>query len=107
MKKVILTLLCLVSFQVHAWDANGKVKITKLIAQNSPGLFIIETEPSTIGNTSCTYHVKPRWDASAVLSKEMYSMALVASAANKPINIYIDGCVSNYPKIERMELLVD
>ncbi|WP_415882109.1 hypothetical protein [Neptuniibacter sp. QD34_54] len=109
MKKFILPILSsffLLSQTANAWDAHFEDTVSRVVVDNTAGSIILLLNSEVIPvNTGCTYNKKPRWKIDQPMSEYLYSASLAALSTGAKVKIYTVGCISGYPKLERIEVI--
>lgn len=85
-----------------AWSAGawtGKQSIDRLYPSTVNAFVRLSSTAAMINPGGCNSNYYFVVDPSLARFKEQYQTLLTAVAAGKVINLYIDGCIGNYPRI--------
>ncbi len=98
MKKLVLLLLALSPATCFAGEWTGWGTIEQIYPYPDRDIIYVRhsnaINPDSCGSTS--YYALPK---SNTMFSEMYSLFLAGHSAKKQMNVYINGCEGNYPKI--------
>ncbi len=98
MKKIVLILLMVLPVTCFAGEWTSWGNVTQIYPYPEREIVYIKhsnvINPDSCSNTS--FYALPKSNA---MFSEIYSLFLTGHSAKKQINIYINGCEGNYPKI--------
>jgi len=91
-------LLTLFSYGVFAGDELNNRNITDIIVNLNTGVHF-RTSEAMVNPSTCSSESWYKLPSDSKYEKEAYALLLSKQAREEKVNIYLDGCTGNYPKV--------